>query len=148
MHESPVNFFVIRIGSHWSFSDKYVRSVVPAGASRKPELKSWMTRATYASSSTVHFPRRSRFLLLGERDRPEDVVVMTLGGPPPRWTTSSETADSSECSNMEGDSSSFSSLDVGADDFLLADPFFVTDSDPTSRLVSFSVSFKQPSRAS
>jgi hypothetical protein len=54
---------------------------VPAGASRKPELKSWITRATYASSSEVHFPRRSEetcLLLLFQEPLEEAVEVGEL----------------------------------------------------------------------
>ena len=54
---SPVNFFVILIGSHCNLSDKYVLNVIPKGALRWPELKPLMAAWAYVSSSSLHFPR-------------------------------------------------------------------------------------------
>mmetsp|Transcript_14490 Transcript_14490/g.43543 ORF Transcript_14490/g.43543 Transcript_14490/m.43543 type:complete len:524 (+) Transcript_14490:220-1791(+) len=41
----PAYFFVMRMGSQFSFSERYERSVVPAATCSRPSLKSWMTRS-------------------------------------------------------------------------------------------------------
>ena len=46
MARSPANFFVIRIGSQFNFSERYVRSVVPSSAGSVPSLKFAMIFAT------------------------------------------------------------------------------------------------------
>ena len=44
---SPVNFLVIRIGSQFNFSDRYVLKVVPAGTGSVPWLNLKITILTY-----------------------------------------------------------------------------------------------------
>lgn len=60
MQLSPTNFFDIRIGSQLSTLDRKVRNVVPSMRGSVPTLNSVISRLEYASSSSVHCPRRSR----------------------------------------------------------------------------------------
>ena len=68
----PTNFFDIRMGSQFNNLDRNARSVVPSVNGSNPDLNSFISRVAYASSSVVHFPRRSGcclavvFFLVGE----------------------------------------------------------------------------------
>jgi hypothetical protein len=70
----PTNFFEILIGSQFSSLDKNVRNVVPSVNGNNPALNSSIRRLAYASSSGVHFPRRSAGLFF----LPVDVAVELL----------------------------------------------------------------------
>mmetsp|Transcript_10804 Transcript_10804/g.33333 ORF Transcript_10804/g.33333 Transcript_10804/m.33333 type:complete len:393 (+) Transcript_10804:178-1356(+) len=93
MLASPANFFVMRMGSQWSFSLRYDRSVVPGGHASMPRSNSRMIAVVNNSSSTVHLPLRSgafsrcaatRAAAVDGAPRPDASVTRRAPGAPPR----------------------------------------------------------------